>query len=425
MVSVTANIFLLRRDPPPATSSPSSATAASSRPEPRPVAPVSPAVSTAVAASVAQALADNAGSQAFGDILAAAKIDPKLRRTLLEAFLRHRYEARFRSLNPYAQTERFTAEWWRNPDDRDYYSGPGSRERMREGRRIHEEFQAELAELEGRDPHELDLTDNPWLARQYSALPLDKARALHRLQTDYDDLEQQINVDASNFQLAADREKLRLLRSEREKDIAALLTPEELATWELRSSPTAERTRSLATEYAASEVEFHQIYALQKTFDTLFERNHDDPDSYKDYDWKEREKAQEALDAELRSLVGEERYARAKRQQDSDYTTAVAAADRLGLPPATADQIYSLRDPAATASQAIAADPKLDLAAKKAALATLAEHTRAQITLALGPEGAEAYFERGGMHWLKDLEQGEVVKLRPDGVDTSQLETSE
>lgn len=414
VASLAANLFLLLRDAPPALP-PSSTASAAPRPPPRPVAPVSPAV----AASVGEALADSAHSQAFGDLLAAANIDPKLRRTLLEALLRHRYEARFRALDPYRQSERLTAEWWRNPNDRDFYSGPGARERMREATRLQQEFQAELAALEGRDPHTLDTTDNPWLARQYSALPPAKADALFRLQSDYEELEQQIHMKSSNFQLPADREKLRLLRAERQRDIAALLTPEELQTWELRSSNSSERARALATQYDATEAEFHKLYALQKTFDTLFERD-DDPYADKEYDWQERQKAQEAFDAEVRALFGEERFARAAREQDNDYTTARAAADRLNLPAEAADTVYRLRDTTAAASQAIAADPKLDPAAKKAALATLAAHTRAQVALALGPEGAEAYFERGAMHWVKNLEEGYTLKIAADGVETDQ-----
>ena len=60
---------------------------------------------------------------------------------------------------------------------------------------------------------------------QLAFLPAAKRDALRRITQDYDEM--MAKFSAGGVQLASDKEKLRLLRAERESDIAALLTPEE------------------------------------------------------------------------------------------------------------------------------------------------------------------------------------------------------
>ncbi|MGH7957767.1 MAG: hypothetical protein ACREH8_12280 [Opitutaceae bacterium] len=69
---------------------------------------------------------------------------------------------------------------------------------------------------------------------------------------------------AGGVQLASDREKLRLLRAERDRDIAALLTPEEWTAYEMRTSISGNIVKSRYGDAIESEAEFQKIHALQK-----------------------------------------------------------------------------------------------------------------------------------------------------------------
>jgi hypothetical protein len=358
--------------------------------------------------------------RALRDLLDAAGVDPKLRRQLVLTMLMHRYEARFRSL--YQPEGPDPAVWWRDPDPEPFRMGAAQVERMEAGRRLQEELQAEAALLLGERTDSLDLAENPWFARQYAGLPSEKAEALHRLQLDYQELEQQIRMEAGSFELPADQEKLRLLREEREKDLNALLSPEERAAWELRASPTADRTRSLATRYRASEDEYHRIFALQQAFDAEFERDEFTSLPNDGSSWARRETARKRLELELRAIVGEERYLAAQRESDSDFVLARAAADRLGLPPAVATEVHGLRAPVAAESGRIASDARLNPNEKRAALAQLAVDTRERVAQALGAEAADAFFRRGGMSWLETVERGSIAVATEAGVETRPLE---
>ena len=352
----------------------------------------------------------------FRDLLVAAGIEPKLRREMLRLLLQHRYADRFHELYT-DQADLAQTPWWRNPDYRALNSPAAQRERQEAGQELQQRFEADLARLTGEDPRRLDLAENPWLKRQYAGIPAEKAEALFRLQQDYDELEQQVRMGGMEFQLPADVEKLRLLRAERERDIAALLTPEERSAWEMRSSPTADRTRDLATRYQATEDEYRRIYALQKAFDERFNFDDGDPDPASPADWEGQSAAQKELQKAIREIVGEERYEAARRENDSDYTLARSAVERLGLPAETAGTIHDLRTPVAEESRRIFSDPALPAEQKRAALAKLAADTRAKVEQVLGPEAAELYFKRGGMNWLDYLNGGSPVTITENGVE--------
>jgi hypothetical protein len=267
------------------------------------------------------------------------------------------------------------------------------------------------------DPDAFDPGRQTWIARQYGNLPREKAEALYRIGRDYDALENELRNEIGPFELPEDQEKLRLLETERERDIAALLTPEERAAWDLRNSETASQLRYRMTQLDASEDEYRRIYALQKAFDAEFapDKASPGPEGAADDFWHRREAAEAELEAQIRALVGEERYAAAALENDSDYTTARTAAERLGLPPDAATRIVALREPAAAESSRIASDPSLSPEQKNAALARIAADIRAQVVRTLGPAAAEAYFKRGAMNWLEGLEHGKILLPKPGG----------
>lgn len=344
----------------------------------------------------------------FRELLEAAGVEPKLRRELLQVALQHRYQSRYQALDLDFH-ERMLREWWRNPTTDDDLPPAEIRRRQEESLALSKSFNAELASLVG-DPAELlDGSDDIWLARRFSGLPPEKAKALRRIELDYQELEHEIHARAGSFLLPSDQEKLRLLKEEQERDIDALLTPKDRVEWELRASSTAHTARDYATRYKASEEEYRRIFALQKTFDEAFEFDPFTPATGSQVDWNARAEAQKALDDGIRAIVGDERYLAAQREHDQDFTLARAAVERLGLPPEIAERLGALRSPAAAESRRIAADPKLNPEEKKASLARLAADSRAELERSLGPEAAAVYLERGGMGWLKTLESGSAV----------------
>jgi hypothetical protein len=350
------------------------------------------------------------------DLLQAAGVERELLRQLVAGAVWKSYETRFKTIHP----ENDPAVWWKEGVTQ--LSPTEQRTRNQRSRELQREVQAKIDSLLGTSGEIPDLADNPWLQRRYGALAPDKAAGLQRIEKDYQELIGDIRQSSGDFELPADREAIRLLKEERERDIAALLTPEERAAHALRSSPTADRLRWRMTQLDATEAEYLKIYPLQQAFDQQFEReddehyrgSFDEPDRGEDF-WDRRRAAQEELNRQIRSVVGEERYLATQKQHDQDYTVAATATARLGLAADTPDRLYALRTPAVADSQKIAADPSLTADQKKAALKQIAATTRAQVEQTLGAEAASVYFKRGAMHWLNDLDRGAPLKLTDEG----------
>ena len=173
-----------------------------------------------------------------------------------------------------------------------------------------------------------DLFSNGSDAGLTSFLPPAKRDALRRIQQDYDEM--MAKFSPNGIQLASDKERLALLRAERDRDIAALLTPAERAEYELRTSST-----SLALRARLGDAIQYQ---------------------------------------ELRALDG--------------------LATRLNLPAGTTERVAATRDALATESQKINADNSLPVTERRARLQELANRARTELTQTLGAEAADAYAQR-------------------------------
>lgn len=420
LIGNAALVLVVTRRPAPDTANPPAArpspaqNTAPSAPPPAPTGSV--AGLPPVPPEIAEILAGRDPAR-FHALLLAAGLDKDVRLQLVQALLWKQAEPRFRAIDPtYFGVKDDHPAWWKDAHAR---QTPEQKKQQEAIGLLHEELAEEVARITGVDPKAYDPEANPWLARQYAGLAPDKAAALYRIEQDYQELEAEIRRATDGFELASDREKLRLLKAERERDIAGLLTADERAAWELRSSPTAQQLRYRMGQLDATEDEYRRIYALQKTFDDRYNRYDqagpyvDPTENDPDY-WERRNAEQEKLEAQIRAIIGPERVAAAALENNYDYTTARDAAARLGLPPETAKNLVALRAPAAAESRRIADDPALSREQKSIALAALAAETRAEVEQTLGREGAEAYFERNAMSWLKELERGDPVSPESD-----------
>ncbi len=112
--------------------------------------------------------------------------------------------------------------------------------------------------------------------------------------------------------------ELRKLNEDRLAKLAQILTPEELREHELQTSWTAINLRNQLATFQPSAAEFATIHDLQKAFDDEFVHysgNRTDPASL-----QRKELAQQQLEAQIRSQLGEQRYA--------DYLAAKAGSGR-------------------------------------------------------------------------------------------------
>ena len=144
--------------------------------------------------------------------------------------------------------------------------------------------------------------------------------------------------------------KERELRDARRRELAGLLTPEEMREFELRDSVTAGALRQQYGRGDLTEAEFRKLYELRRDF----EAQH--PEAKRE-DWKR-------FDADSAGAIGPERFADIQRQNNSMWRAMQNIAGERGLSADSMQSAYAIqRDYAERMAQAVGqmfADPQQD-----------------------------------------------------------------
>jgi hypothetical protein len=246
--------------------------------------------------------------------------------------------------------------------------------------------------------------------RQFGNLPRQKIDLLQRLEDDYGEMLSAVRAGTNGILLPEDREKIALLTREKKADLAAMLTPEELADYEMRSSPITNMMRNRLGNFQPTEAEFRAIFQMQQALNDKFPYNSGIPTDY-----TQRQEATRTLNAQLKATLGDARYAEMDRETTSEYQALSRLAQRDGIPNDVAVRAFNVRDHVAQESNRIFDDTTLSPDDKRAALATLAQATRAQLVTLLGPTTGNAYVKQIDNQWLGQVERGSAVAFSGTG----------
>ena len=177
------------------------------------------------------------------------------------------------------------------------------------------------------------------LVRQWSYLPQAKMLPLEKLNKDYDDLIDQLfgkNRPSRDSDLEA---QLKLLNEEKRRDLAALLTPEELEEYDLRNSRAGTFVRSMVQLLDVSDADYRALFRIVQASDLAHPRPLGVPSSEQ---FEEQVAASTAMRHKIRAYLGDERFLKflAAPNSDSEGLVRFATAN----PGVTVDQIFGLLD---------------------------------------------------------------------------------
>ena len=361
---------------------------------------------------------------AVRDCLRSLGVSERVLRQTLSVMQSARYHARLVDIMTAARNRDGRGYW--QPDDVAYPFANFPLERLAELRELSRQNRAELRQLLG--PAPLDPALVYQMRREF--LPPEKYEQLAELESDYAELRMQAMREVRGFGTAEDQARLKLLQQEKERDLAALFTPEEKEQYELRQSNAAMQLRQRLNGFAATEAEYRALYALIAAQEKQFPLNSDLTFVTGNYTspayletMRARSAAQATLNQQIEQALGAERYAAYQRAQDRDYQRLQAAAQRFDLATTTVDQVYALRQKAIDTSQALKADATMSTADRRAALTQLAAETRQQVRTSLGPTIGDAYLQQS-MTWLNSLERGYPLRVHPSGFVVPDLPTT-
>lgn len=346
--------------------------------------------------------------------LRAAGFPPNIVRAIVSAEVENRFRPRIQELRRSVQD---TPYWKPDPN---YYMG--SSKVLAEFQQISRERSRVLRELLGQDAYAYGGTD-PTAAqrRQFGNIPPEKIDFVQRISDDYAEMTAQIRAAMQGVTLPEDREQLALLEREKRADLAAVLTPEELADYEMRTSPITSRLRTPMTIMDATEQEFRTIFEIRKPLSDALDNS---TGLVAVGQTNARTEAMQKMNEQVKAALGPERFAQYQRANDREFQGLYRVAQAENLPYETMARAYDLRGPASEASLKINSDRMMSADDKRLALKNLAESTRTQILASLGPVVGPVYVENN--RWLTSLGRGYPVMVTPEGsVITRTLTTTE
>jgi hypothetical protein len=342
--------------------------------------------------------------------LRAAGFPPSLIRAIVGYEINARYDAQLRALiepNP-------NAPFWKQSNA--LMAGSKS---MEEYSRLQRERSKLMRDLFS-DPSFAGDDVSAGQRRQFGNLSRQKIDLVQRIEDDYAEMGSAIRAAMNGVTLPEDREKLALLTREKHADLAAVLTPDEVADYELRSSPLVGLLSRYLGGFDASEAEFRAVFQAQQTYGNTVAPGGGLPTG--SMDPQTRQVALQQLNAQLQSSLGDARYADYQRETNRDFQQLTRLAQQENLPPATAIQAFNLRDVVAQESNRILDDTSLDADQKRAALQALAQATRSQTLTLLGPSVGPAYVKIQDS-WLTNVERGSAVTFN-NNFSTSSIATT-
>jgi hypothetical protein len=208
----------------------------------------------------------------------------------------------------------------------------------------------------------------------FAFLPEAKQSAVHELVSRYQALRERRETEWAGLTTDEREAKEKELRDARVRELAALLTPEELREFDLRHSRTADTLREQYGKANLSEAEFRQMYLLRADFEAQV------PEP-KPEDWKR-------LEADLTAALGPDRFADVQRQNDALWQAMQAMAGDRNLSAGTMEQAYAIeQEYSAKLVQAVGrmfADPQQD----PQPLRDIASEMERRLAATLGPETA-------------------------------------
>lgn len=330
--------------------------------------------------------------------LRAAGFPPEIIRAMVLAEISARYDAKMRAMfepDPNTPFWKLTTNFFSSGDKRMEQYSAMQRERAK--------LQRELFA----DP--FFSTDDVTAAqrRQFGNLSKQKIDVLQRIEDDYAEMTSAIRSATNGILLAEDREKMALLQREKLVDLASVLSPQELADYQMRSSPVANMLVRQLGGFNASEAEFRAIFQAQNAFSERVAST--SPSLAGNYE--DRRAAQQQLNDQLKASLGDTRFADYLRETDRNYQQLLRLAERENIPKETALRAYNVRDNVAVESHRIADDGTLTLEQKRFALQALADRTRNELLGILGPAAGPTYVKVVDQQWLSMVQRGNAVSF--------------
>ena len=258
-----------------------------------------------------------------------------------------------------------------------------------------------LAEVLGEDKKE-DEDRRELRARRhevrYAWLPAEKRAQLFEIEeqarTQRNALQKEIAARVDTTETASDKARQKVIADELVAARKRLLSPEELAEFELRNSAAA-RWASWLPGFEATEDEWRAVAKSRRDYDEALAKKPDD---------EIKQQLETAWQQQLQTTLGTNRYAQYETASDDAYQATRRITARYGLPDALAKEVSALQKTAQAAATRLRQDSSLSAEARAVALAAIQQETQAALAAQLGQNVFTTYQKYHG-DWLEQMNQ--------------------
>ncbi len=165
-------------------------------------------------------------------------------------------------------------------------------------------------------------------------LSAQKRAQIQAIQNRFNEAQQRAYSEAERQ--GVDWKLLKAAFDQREAELAQVLSPDELREYQLRKDETADNLRRNLIGFQPTEAEFRSLFQLLKAHDDKF--SYADPSDNSLPDQKSKDQA--ATEEQIKSLLGDTRYAEYRRATNPQYQQLYQLTQQFDLPAETAAAIF-------------------------------------------------------------------------------------
>lgn len=242
---------------------------------------------------------------------------------------------------------------------------------------------------------------------------------VEEIEADYAELTRDLKNAFRGVLLPTDAEQLRYLESEKRKDLSALLSPDEILTYDCWVSDFACGLRSRLVNFQPDEAEFRTLVRLQieflKDIETMFPNDHNlrRTSALASVETNKRQSVERECEAAIREALGEERYQAYDRALTIGYGTLISLVKKQQLSQAAADGVFSLRQQINDECKRIGSDTTYTAEGKKERLKVLADEITDRARKIAGADFIHVQAQVQG--WTEPLREGSFLRLSRNG----------
>ena len=186
--------------------------------------------------------------------------------------------------------------------------------------------------------------------------------------------------------------------------MAKILSPQEYEDYQLRLSQTAMMMRMQLASFDPNEQEFRSIFKAKKQFDDEFGLA--GMSGAAGGDKAEREKrdaAKKEMDAQIKAILGDARYADYERSQDYAFQGIYRVTEKNNLGKDAAIKVYDMKKAAEDEAKKLRSNTSLTGEQRNAALQGIRAETENSIKTVFGDKAYQSYQNQPGAYWLKSI----------------------